>query len=103
VVLGEVKGHKGCQHSEPHDDKRDNDVEADVKVRQIPDFFQVPFDHFASVSMVSSWPERSCSLTYNFGDKILLNIFATETLRTQRNYYFFVCRETAANENQRLH
>ncbi|MDP4725952.1 MAG: hypothetical protein NWS07_01540, partial [Desulfobacterales bacterium] len=26
-----------------------NDVEADVKARQIPDFFQVPFDHFALV------------------------------------------------------
>ena len=27
-------------------------------------------------------------MTYNFGDKFLLNIFTTETLRTQRNIIF---------------
>jgi hypothetical protein len=59
VILGEVKGDKGRQHGEPHDDKRDNDVEADVKARQIPDFFQVSFHHFASVYMVSTCTEKS--------------------------------------------
>jgi hypothetical protein len=45
--LGEVNGDKGRQHCESHDNKWDNDVEADVKAWQISDFFQGPSHHFA--------------------------------------------------------
>jgi hypothetical protein len=86
VVLGEVKGDKGRQHGESHDDKRDNDVEVDVKARQIPDFFQVLSHHFGSIGR---------KLCVN-GQKLLVPVQKRPISFQFRNVQFFASSRKSA-------